>query len=331
MVNMIKTDISLDNLDMKILSELDENSRISVIKLAKKLRISREVAKYRLKRLIDSKVIISFTTMINPAKFDFIIYKIYLKLQNLSIEKEKELISYLNKNNKVFWLAKTNGNFDLIAGLYVKNIVEFNEFLLDFTSNFGRQIASRYITNTVYSNVFKKKYLLNKSQNFEGFFWGGIPKNELVDELSIKILKLIAENSRMPIVDICERLSTTPKTVISKIKYLEKQKVILGYRITLNMNKINKTNFKAMIYFHNINREKEDKFKKFCELNSNIIYYIKTIGEWDLELDIEIEGYKEFNELLNKLKINFGDIIKNIDSVYMAEEVKGELNIVQNL
>ncbi len=30
------------------------------------------------------------------------------------------------------------------------------------------------------------------------------------------------------------------------------------------------------------------KFKEFCKLNPNIIYYIKTVGEWDVELDIEI-------------------------------------------
>ena len=31
------------------------------------------------------------------------------------------------------------------------------------------------------------------------------------------------------------------------------------------------------------------------------------------------------------MKIQFGDIIKSIDSVYISEEPKGELNIVANL
>jgi len=324
-------DIKIDNLDMKMLSELDGNSKILVTQLAKGLRISREVAKYRLKRLVDLNVIKSFTTMINPAKFEFLIYKIYLKIQNLSTEKEKELIDYLKKEKKVFWLAKTDGSFDLIAGLYVKNVVEFDKFLSEFMGKFGKYISSKHISNTVYSYPFRKKYFLIKEEKREEIVWGGIPEKELIDKLSIKILKLIAEDSRMPIVEICEKLKTTPKTVISKIKYLEKRKVILGYRTILNLYKINKSNFKAIIYFQNISPEKEEKFKDFCRKNPNIIYYIKTIGEWDVELDIEIEGYKEFNSLIKEIKTNFGDIIKNIESVYIAEEPKGELNIVQRI
>ena len=321
----------LDNLDMKIIIELDNNSKIPVTQLAKKLRISREVAKSRLKKLVDSGIIKSFTTMINPAKFGFIIYKLYLKLQNLSIEREKELLDYLKKEKKVFWLAKTDGAFDLIAGLYVKNTVEFDEFLSDFTGEFGRQISSRHISSTVYSNPFRKKYFLEKNQESEEILWGGIPEKEEIDELMINILKLIAENSRISIAEICENLKTTAKTALSKIRYMEKRKIILGYKIILDLGKINKENFKAIIYFQNITPEKEKKFKYFCKLNPNIIYFIKTIGEWDVELDIEIASYKEFNKLIKDMKIQFGDIIKSIDSVYISEEPKGELNIVANL
>jgi len=66
-------------------------------------------------------------------------------------------------------------------------------------------------------------------------------------------------------------------------------------------------------------------------LNPSICYYIKTIGEWDVELDIEIDNFKEYNLLIRMIKEQFGNIIKNIDSVYLTRELKGELNIVQNL
>ena len=321
----------IDNVDMKILAELDMNSKIPTTTLAKKIRISREVIKYRLKRLVDLGIIKSFTTMINPAKFEFIIYKIYLKLQNLSTEKEKELINYLKKDKKVFWLAKTDGTFDLIAGLYVKNAIEFDTFISKFIGEFGKQLSSKHISNTVYSIPFRKKYLSTKEGKEEEIVWGGTPEKEEIDNLMIKILKLIAENSRMSIAEICETLKTTPKTVLSKIKYLEKRKVILGYRTILNLEKINKSNFKAIIYFQNISPEKEKKFREFCKSNPNIIYYIKTIGEWDVELDIEIKEHKEFNNLIKEIRFNFGNLIKRIDSIYISEEPKGELNVVQRI
>lgn len=328
---MVKKETLLNNLDIKILAELDNNSKIPVTQLAKKIRSSREVTKYRLKKLVDSGVIKNFTTMINPAKFGFIIYKIYLKFQNLSIEKEKELLRYLNKNKKVFWLAKTDGAYDLIAGIYVENTMEFNEFLLNFIGKFSQNISSRHISNTVYVNPFRKKYLLQKSISTENVIWGGIPEKIKIDELMRNLLKSIAENSRISIADICEKLKTTPKTIISKIKYLEKEKIILGYKITLNLSKINKENFKAIIYFQDITSKKESSFKEFCKTNPFITYYIKTVGEWDLELDIEISSYNEFNKLIKEIKTQFREIIRNIEGIHISEEIKGELNIVQNI
>lgn len=328
---MEELETKLDSLDRKLLAELDDNSRIPVTALAKRLRISREVAKYRLKRLIDTGIIKSFTTMVNPAKFGLLIYKVYLKVQNLCSEKEKELIDFLKKEKEVFWLAKTDGSFDFIAALYSRNTVEFDRFLMSFIDLFGSHIVERRISNTVYSDVFKKKYLLEKSNGPEKTIWGGIPEKEEMDRASINILKEMAENARIPISEICEKLNTTAKTALSKIRLMEKKNIILGYRAILNIEKLRLENFKAIIYFQNAPQKRIRQFSQFCLLNPYIMYLIKTAGEWDVELDIEIGGYKKYNGLIDEIKLHFGDIIKSIGTVYIAQELKGELNVVANL
>ncbi|MCH8022562.1 MAG: winged helix-turn-helix transcriptional regulator [Thaumarchaeota archaeon] len=57
---------NLDKLDRKILFELDLNSRIPTTKLAKKLKVSREVVDYRIKRLTDNKYIRTFAEEVIP-------------------------------------------------------------------------------------------------------------------------------------------------------------------------------------------------------------------------------------------------------------------------
>ena len=326
---MANINLRIDDLDLKLLYELDKNSKIPVTQLAKKLRVSREIVKYRIKKLTDAKIIKSFTTMINPAKFGYIIYKIYIKFHNLEKTREEQLKDFLLEHKNVFWLARCDGTYDFIIGVYVSNITEFNDFIMEFNKEYSNNIFSRHISNSVFVDIYRKDYLT--SENSETVFWGGVPKDEKMDELSKKVLKLIAENSRMPIAEICEKANSTPKTVIEKIKSMEKKKIILGYRIILDLSKINKENFKAIFYFQNIDPNKEKLFKEFCKLNPNVCYYIKTIGEWDVELDIEIEDFKKYNILLRTIKEKFGEIIKTIDSVYLTNELKGELNIVQNL
>ncbi|MBU1703940.1 MAG: winged helix-turn-helix transcriptional regulator, partial [Nanoarchaeota archaeon] len=89
----------LDKIDAKILAELDKNSKIPFSSLAKKLKISREIVKYRIKKLVNQGIIRSFTTMINPAKLGYMIYKVYLKFQNLP--NELKLIEYLLMHKNV--------------------------------------------------------------------------------------------------------------------------------------------------------------------------------------------------------------------------------------
>ena len=54
---IMQNDIKLDSKDWKILAELDKNSRIFDTTLAKKIRVSREIVKYRIKKLRSEGVI----------------------------------------------------------------------------------------------------------------------------------------------------------------------------------------------------------------------------------------------------------------------------------
>lgn len=328
-LNMVKNEHKIDKIDLKILYELEKNSRIAVTKLSKKLRISREIVKYRIKKLTNEGVIKNFTTIINPSRMGSIIYKVYIKFQNLNTEKRKILDNYVINHKNIFWAAKCDGSFDLILGFYVKDLMEFNNIMMAFMDKFGKNILSRHISNSVYVDFYRRDYLIG--QKFEIITWGGKIQKEKLDDLMKKILIKLAKESRTTIIDLAEDLNSTPKTIISKIKEMERKNIILGYRIDLDLSKINKEYFKAIIYFQDINAEKEEDFKKYCKNNENITYYIRTIGEWDVELDIEIEDFKKFNYLLKEIKEKFGKIIKTMDTIFISEEMKGELNVVQTI
>lgn len=326
---MNKINPKLDNTDLKILFELDKNSRIPVSVLSKKLRVSREIGKYRIKNLVERGIIKNFTTIINPAKFGYIIYKVYLKFQNLSKEKEKQMLNYLLNHKNIFWIGRCEGIFDLIFGVYVNNLVEFDDVLSDFMGNFSQNILSRQISNSVYVDIYRRDYLTNKKS--EPVFWGGIPFKESLDDIEKDLLKFIAENSRITIVELSKKLNSTSKKIINRVKQLENKKIILGYRINLNLRKIKKEYFKAIISFQNITPEKEKVFKNYCKQNPNICYYIRTIANWDVELDIEIENFEKFNQLIRDIRDKFGDIVRTTEIIFISEEMKGELNIIQNL
>ena len=54
-----------------------------------------------------------------------------------------------------------------------------------------------------------------------------------MDELDHKIIQLLAENARMPVKDIAQRVSLTSPAVSSRIHRLEQEGIIGGYTVVL--------------------------------------------------------------------------------------------------
>jgi len=60
--------VDLDEYDRKILQVLREDGRITVTDLAERIGLSKTPCQQRLRRLIDNRVILGFTALIDPAK-----------------------------------------------------------------------------------------------------------------------------------------------------------------------------------------------------------------------------------------------------------------------
>ena len=99
--------------DKKILSELDIDSRQSFTKIANKVGLSKEVVNYRIKRLINEGTIKGFYPIIDVSRFGYSSYRIFLRFQNLTTEKEKKIINYLQNQNSVGWIVFIRGNWDI--------------------------------------------------------------------------------------------------------------------------------------------------------------------------------------------------------------------------
>ena len=120
----------MDLIDKKILCELDENCRNPTSRIAKKLRISRNVANYRIKNLEKQGVITSYICSLNLGLLGYKTYKIFFKIQTSKKETEERFVKELLKSRKVIHVIKTEGSFDYSVTIAVRNIRELDEFLM---------------------------------------------------------------------------------------------------------------------------------------------------------------------------------------------------------
>ena len=128
-----------DTVDKKILSLLTNNARIEYAFLAKKLKLSANAIKYRIKRLEQSGIIKGYTVSFDFHKLGVEAYVLQLKWGSLTDSKLKE---FLKIHPKVFFYYRYVGQeyWDVDIGLYVSSPLELREFIVELKQEFGDAI-----------------------------------------------------------------------------------------------------------------------------------------------------------------------------------------------
>jgi len=298
--------IKLDLKGKKILSQLDINSRQSNSKIAKKVGLSKEVVNYRIKNLEESGIIKGYYTVIDFSKLGYFSIRVYLKLLDASTEKEKEMLEFLVNHKNTFFVAKIDGAYDIGFGTWIKEIYEFEKFWNSFKMKFKKFIGKDNFSIFTKAYHFHRAYLLDKkTEETKPEIFGG-NKIEKHDEKDIKILRLLAKNSRISIIEMSEKLKMPPKTIDFRIKKLEKNGIIQGYRFIFDFELFGYEYYKVDLMLKDIARV--NNLIQFSQNHPNILYIDQTIGGSDFEFDLEVKNKEHFLEIINKLREEFPEI-----------------------
>src|SRR3989344_4169916 len=242
--------IKLDIKDKKILSVLDKNARMPYSKISNLVRLNRDVVKYRIKKLEKKGIITDYYTIIDNSKLGYLSIRIYLKFFDVSLLKEQEIIDFLRKNPKIGVVFQIDGHYDLGIIVWVKNIYELEEILNKFKFEYSEFVDN--INITIFTKIYHypRKYILDTRSLEEPIIIGN-KETTKIDATDLRILKLISDNAKISIVNLSKRLNITPKTLIYRIKQLERKKIIKGYRANININLIGYENYFIEIYLKN--------------------------------------------------------------------------------
>ncbi len=314
---------NIDLKDRKLLYELDANSRAPLSKIAKKIGLSPEVVNYRIKRLEKEGIITQYQIIVNLSALNILQFKICLSFQHMNSEKLENTLEKIKKIHSVKWIVSCKGNWDLIISLETDCIENIDTLKNEIISFFGNNISNKAISILVEAQTYNRDYLIDTKDSFSRsriIMKKG--KEQEIDDLDLAVLKKLAENARKSIVDISAELKQTIRVINYRIKQLEKKKIILGYKVAINYDKLGIKFFKTFVYLDNPNKERVDALIAYLEQNKNVIHHVKVLGNWDLEPEFEVYSEEEFDNILQNIKDKFSDIIKGIDIITISKEHK---------
>lgn len=142
--------IKLDNKDKQIIEQLQKNAKQSVCEIAKKTNLSRDIVKYRIRRLEKHKVIRFYHAFLNPSTLGYPLYAyVNFVLYNLDPKEEDSFIQFLRQHPRMIYVAKFSGKWDVCVGVCAKDYRDLDDTLRDVRKRFLRFIKDFEVSPVV--------------------------------------------------------------------------------------------------------------------------------------------------------------------------------------
>ena len=245
-------------------------------------------------------------------------FKVYLKLENIPDEREK-FFDELKRNKDIYWIGISDGVFDCVFAMLSKSITEYYEKINSLLSKWDYLVISKVLGTMVGTWQFNKKFFL-EDKNGEFVNFGSNMINNEIDGLDYKILNILVNDARIPLMELARRVKSTIEIVRGRIKKLEEKKIILNYRIAVDFNKLGLEFFKAIIYFRKLSEKDEKSLFEWMRTHPNSLYYIRSLAPWEVEFEFAVESYQHFNSIINDLRKKFPNVIRNYEHLIMIYE-----------
>lgn len=307
--------VKLDMLDRKIITALNHDARASYSHIAKKVRSSKEVVNYRIKRLMKEGIIREFVTIFG---FGYWAHKILLVFERIGVQEEKKIIDYLLDHSNTNWVTPCSGNWDLVFAIMAKDPAHLDKILREILGEIGEYVQDYKIATSIGSQTFGHTYILGSvkepkkiKRNIEG-------KLEF-DKKDKQIAKLLHTDARARLIDISTKTGIPVDTVKYRIKKMEDNFIIKRYRLILDPSKLGYNRYEIFIRCINLSDAVISKFREYAKQNPNIEYFSKCVGSWDIEFTVHFRTNVEFRNFVLEVKKEFGSHIKKFESIALFD------------
>lgn len=271
----------MDEIDLKILKKLMENSRVTYRELAEMTDISVSTIHKRINNLIEDEIILGFTARPSAIALKYLLVMIFGTSNARLIDVVTE---ELGQHENVFLVSLASGKSMYVIG-FLRNITE----LRDYSTNISKtaQIRDPIIGIIDISYITTPEPLTN---------------------IDYKILRSLNKDARKPITDVAEDVGVSTKTVKKRL-----DRMVENNLVDFNINLSDKAENNLTTGFHiylkegsNIDSTIQYLYGKYskniimCVSYSNIPNYI-TMHTWtrntqeshEIHKELQTEGFKD--------------------------------------
>lgn len=346
-------------IDYSMLYLKSENARIRLKEVSRALRKSSQRLKYNLSLLEKDEIIKNPYCIFDYSYFGLILFRTYLRGVYVAEQDKKRIINELSNNPYIVSIYELTGEYDLVVEFASPNPSRFNKELkkivnlmptlndykvvLNIVTHIyprqylvktdSRRSASRLSTQRIITkNTSKKPARITESivdtkitdyqpQYIEKVI-GGDREREIFNENEMKVIKALLLYPTSKLSTLAKQSGLNVKTVKSILSNLSRRSILRGFRYTLDKDKLGINAFRLFLKLHHLTQEREAVLMDYLRSVKEIISANRTVGDWDMEIDIEALDQGKIRNLILQIRSEFKDIIERFNLIEFHNSYK---------
>ncbi len=315
----------MPKIDRNLIFIYSNNARCKIKEASNMLNKSPQRLKYSIKVLEKEEILYNLHSVFDYSYFGLILFKVYFKGGYISEKDKDEIIKKLSQNPYITSIYELSGQYDLVVEVASPNPSRFNK-VIKKVAKLATTLNNYKIILNLVTHIYPNLYLLDKQKlaitvNHDTVI-GGDRKTEIFTVNELKIIKNLAENPKIRKTTLAKLSDINVKTANSIISDLTKRKILRGFRYKINPNKLNLLKYRLFLKLHNLDHETEAKITKYMEKQNEIVQMHKTVGDWDMEIDIETRNKIKLRRLVINIREKFKELIENFDIIEFYDYYK---------
>ena len=312
----------LDRKDRQILFQLDLDARQPNSAIARKVRASKEVVGYRIRRMEELGVVQGYYALVDMTKLGYLNARIFIKLKNSGPAEEAETIAYFEKNPRCWWVNSISGSFtDMGIAFWVRDLNDFHGFKEEILDRFRGRMESYRESHYSKIHIWRRNYLHPHEQPPCYRLIPGNSKTAAHDRHDLELLSALSGNARLPTVELARIAGMSPTSVRYRLDALKKKGVILGFRPRISFPLAGLSWYKVEFRLED-NRAKA-KMLSYFEAHPNVVWAYESVGGGtELEVEMEVESHQQFREITDDIRSKFRGAIRTYNYYLWSAEHK---------
>lgn len=314
----------MPKIDYQLVYLRSENARISLKELSRHLHKSPQLLKYGTAILEKENILYDPYFIFDYSYFGLILFRVYFKGIYVKEQDKLRIIKELKDNPYILSVYDLTGEFDLAVEFASPNPSRFNKEFKKIISDNPLLKEYKMVLNLV-THIYPRHYLVGNPElhSLAGQkIIGGDREKDEFNEQEMSLLRVLLNHPTIRYTKLAKESEMNVKTAKSVLNNLVKRNIIKGCRFLINKHKMGINKNRLFLKLHNLNWERESHLMKYLHDNKEVIQVNKTVGDWDLEIDLEALDKSSIRLMILRLREEFSDVIGQFNLIEVYDYYK---------